>query len=55
MNNQYLSRYEAGETHFKRTDPFPLASFDDTDDDSLLIKVLACCGLIALFLAIVLL
>ena len=49
MTNQYISRYSQYDTHFKNTDPFPLASFEEDDhEESLLLMVSASLGLVLL-------
>jgi hypothetical protein len=53
MNNQYISRYSAHQTHFNRTDPFTLASFAEEEQTSCLWIVAAMCGLFVVLLGVI--
>lgn len=53
MNNQYISRYSHYDTHFKRTDPFKGASFEDDSfkaKEAVIITVIAVLFIVGLLL-----
>ena len=52
MSNKYISRYSQYENQFKRTDPFPLASFEEKECSTFM-SVLAAIGLIMFLLVLV--
>ena len=52
MNNQYISKYSVHETHFSRTDKWPLASFDAENVVTPAQIILSALGVIAVFLAL---
>lgn len=50
MNNQYISKHSVHETHFSRTDKWPLANFDDEKAVTPAQVSLSALGVIAVFL-----
>jgi hypothetical protein len=52
---KHLSKHSHYQTHFNRTDPWPMASFDDDADESTLVKVIASAGLIVTLVLLVIL